>query len=55
MLIQFVGEPECFLTEAELKEELLRARFEEDTPGPLTEYNCPVPRQNPIRASGGGP
>jgi ubiquinone/menaquinone biosynthesis C-methylase UbiE len=39
---QFAGEPQCFLTEAELKEELLRAGFEKDPPGPLTEYNRPV-------------
>ncbi len=40
---QFAGEPQCFLTEAELVEELLRAGFEKDPPGPLTEYNRPVP------------
>lgn len=39
---QFAGEPQCFLTEPELKEELLRAGFEKDPPGPLTEYNRPV-------------
>jgi len=39
---QFAGEPQCFLTEAELVEELLRAGFERDPPGPLTEYNRPV-------------
>jgi len=38
---QFAGEPQCFLTEAELVEELLRAGFERDPPGPLTEYNRP--------------
>lgn len=38
---QFAGEPQCFLTEAELKEELLRAGFERDPPGPLAEYNRP--------------
>lgn len=38
---QFAGEPQCFLTEAELKEELLRGGFEMDPPGPLTEYNRP--------------
>ena len=39
---QFAGEPQCFLTEAELKEELLLGGFEKDPTGPLTEYNRPV-------------
>ncbi len=39
---QFVGEPHCFVTEAELRMELRRAGFEKDPPGPLTEYNHPV-------------
>jgi len=39
---QFAGEPQCFLSEAELLEELLRCGFEKDPPGPLTEYNRPV-------------
>ena len=39
---QFAGEPQCFLTEAELKEELLRGGFEKDPTGPLTEYNRPA-------------
>jgi SAM-dependent methyltransferase len=38
---QFAGEPQCFLTEAELVEELLGAGFVKDPPGPLTEYNRP--------------
>ncbi|MEO8584961.1 MAG: class I SAM-dependent methyltransferase [Acidobacteriota bacterium] len=38
---QFAGEPQCFLTEAELLEELLRGGFEKDPAGPLTEYNRP--------------
>ncbi len=49
---QFAGEPQCFLTEAELVAELLRARFEKDPPGPLTEYNRPVPGRTLTR---GGP
>ena len=49
---QFAGEPQCFLTEAELVEELLRAGFEKDPPGPLTEYNRPVPGRPLTR---GGP
>jgi hypothetical protein len=39
---QFAGEPQCFLTESELVEELLRAGFEKEPPGPLTEYNRPI-------------
>ena len=38
---QFAGEPQCFLTEVQLTEELLQAGFERDPPGPLTEYNRP--------------
>jgi hypothetical protein len=49
---QFAGEPQCFLTEEELVAELLRAGFEKDPPGPLTEYNRPVPGRNLAR---GGP
>ena len=40
---QFAGEPQCFLTESQLCDELLSAGFERDPPGPLTEYNRPVP------------
>ena len=39
---QFAGEPQCFLSDAELRAELLSAGFEKDPPGPLTEYNRPV-------------
>jgi ubiquinone/menaquinone biosynthesis C-methylase UbiE len=49
---QFAGEPQCFLTEGELVEELLRAGFEKDPPGPLTEYNRPIPGRTLTR---GGP
>ena len=49
---QFAGEPQCFLTEAELKEELHRGGFEKDPPGPLTEYNRPVAGRTITR---GGP
>jgi len=49
---QFAGEPQCFLTEPELVDELLRAGFEKDPPGPLTEYNRPVPGRTLTR---GGP
>jgi SAM-dependent methyltransferase len=40
---QFAGEPQCFLTEEQVLDELLRAGFE-DPPGPLTERNLPLPR-----------
>lgn len=49
---QFAGEPQCFLTEEQLTEELLRAGFEKDPPGPLTEYNRPVAGRTLTR---GGP
>jgi SAM-dependent methyltransferase len=49
---QFAGEPQCFLTEAELVAELLRAGFEKDPPGPLTEYNRPIAGRTLTR---GGP
>ena len=37
------GEPQCFLSEAQLVEELGRAGFTRDAAGPLTEYNRPAP------------
>jgi len=40
---QFAGEPQCFLTEGQVAEELARTGFVKDPPGPLTEYNRPVP------------
>lgn len=47
---QFSGQPQCFLTDAQLVEELRAAGFEPDASVPLTEYN----RRD--RASlGGGP
>ena len=49
---QFAGEPQCFLTSDELVDELLRAGFEKDPPGPLTEYNRPLPGRALTR---GGP
>ncbi|MFN7988901.1 MAG: hypothetical protein U0529_15620 [Thermoanaerobaculia bacterium] len=39
---RFAGEPQCSLTEAELKAELLRCGFEKDPPGPLAEYDRPI-------------
>jgi ubiquinone/menaquinone biosynthesis C-methylase UbiE len=47
------GEPQCFLTEAQLIEELDRAGFVRDTPGPLAEYNRPAP--GVVRVGGGPP
>ncbi len=49
---QFAGEPHCFLTEAELREELLHGGFEKDPAGPLTEYNRPPEGRAFVR---GGP
>ncbi len=37
------GEPQCFLTEDQLVEELARAGFARTTHAPLTEYNRPAP------------
>jgi ubiquinone/menaquinone biosynthesis C-methylase UbiE len=36
---EFSGEPQCFLTEDQLEEELSRVGFEPDGAVPLTEYN----------------
>jgi hypothetical protein len=38
------GEPQCFLSETQLIEELGVVGFEKDPPGPLTEYNRLVKR-----------
>lgn len=40
---QFSGEPQCFLTGPELKEELAAAGFVQQPGTPLTEYNRPRP------------
>jgi ubiquinone/menaquinone biosynthesis C-methylase UbiE len=49
---QFAGEPQCFLTETQVTEELLAAGWEKDPAGPLTEYNRPaggaIPRGGPV-------
>ena len=37
------GEPQVFLTEAEIVDEFGRVGFVRDAPGPLTEYNLPKP------------
>jgi ubiquinone/menaquinone biosynthesis C-methylase UbiE len=37
------GEPQCFLTEAELIDELRAAGFSRDTSRPIIEYNRPAP------------
>ena len=47
------GEPQCFLTEAEVIDELAAAGFVRDAAGPLTEYNAPKPGE--FRMSGGPP
>jgi SAM-dependent methyltransferase len=44
------GEPQCFLTEAEIVDELGRAGFIRAGTGPLTEYNLPRPGE--IRTGG---
>ena len=41
---QFSGEPQCFLTESQLVEELELAGFEREGAEPLTEYNRPAGR-----------
>lgn len=48
---QFSGEPQCFLTEAQLDEELGRVGFVRDPAVPLTEYN----RRPPGVPRTGGP
>jgi SAM-dependent methyltransferase len=40
---EFSGEPQCFLTEAQLDAELARAGFERDSGVPFQEYNLPKP------------
>jgi ubiquinone/menaquinone biosynthesis C-methylase UbiE len=40
---EFSGEPQCFLTEAQLDVELRRAGFERDDAVALHEYNLPTP------------
>jgi hypothetical protein len=40
---QFSGEPQCFLTEAQLVAELGRVGFGPDPSVPLSEYNRPQP------------
>jgi SAM-dependent methyltransferase len=45
------GEPQCFLTETEVADEMRRAGFVRDAAGPMTEYNV-----RPLAARGpGGP
>lgn len=48
---QFSGEPQCFLTEAQLDEEMARGGFVKDPPGSLTEHNRPRP--GPALSRGG--
>ncbi|MFI5184189.1 MAG: class I SAM-dependent methyltransferase [Vicinamibacteria bacterium] len=44
---EFSGEPQCFLTEAQLISEFADAGFAPDAAVPLTEYNRPRPRVLP--------
>lgn len=47
---QFSGQPQCFLTDAQLLSELGAAGFASDPCVPLTEYNRPQPRAFATRA-----
>jgi SAM-dependent methyltransferase len=47
------GDPQCFLTEPQLMEELGHVGFHRDSTGPLTEHN--LPNRNMIRLAGGPP
>ncbi|HWB29045.1 MAG TPA: methyltransferase domain-containing protein [Vicinamibacterales bacterium] len=47
---QFSGNPQCFLTEAQLVDELRAAGFEPDAGVPLTEHNRPQPGAVPTGA-----
>lgn len=49
---QFSGQPQCFLTDEQLMDELSTAGFTTDPAVPLTEYNRPGPTTLP---SAGGP
>jgi SAM-dependent methyltransferase len=49
VFIQFSGEPQCFLTESQLIDELDAAGFARDPDVPLTEYNRPRPGALPAR------
>jgi SAM-dependent methyltransferase len=48
---QFSGQPQCFLTESQLIEELAAAGFARDPAVPLTEYNRPQPTTLPGRTA----
>jgi SAM-dependent methyltransferase len=50
---QFSGDPQCFLTEAQLVDELATAGFEPDASVPLTEHNRRPP--NPLPGVRTGP
>jgi len=47
------GEPQCFLSEDQLLEELSCAGFYRDTEGPLTEHN--LPQRDTVRLARGAP
>lgn len=46
---QFGDEPQCFLRETEIIQELQEAGFTCNTATPLTEYNCPPPPYNAVQ------
>ena len=48
VFIQFSGQPQCFLTESQLIDELGAAGFARDPDVPLTEYNRPRPGTLPV-------
>jgi SAM-dependent methyltransferase len=48
---QFSGQPQCFLTECQLVEELGGAGFTHDPAVPLTEYNRPQPTALPGKSA----
>lgn len=48
---QFAGEPQVFLTEADILDEFARAGFVRDVPGPLTRYNA----RSPLSTTAKGP
>ena len=47
---QFSGQPQCFLTEAQLVSEMAEAGFARETDAPLVEYNRPRPGALPTGA-----
>ena len=52
---QFSGQPQCFLTAAQLLEELAQVGFAPEPAVPLTEYNRPPERSRPVAGAKGPP